>query len=84
MTGRPACAAVIPADLGADQRRHLDVGHILDSAHGAVAFLALFDLFNADNGGANAADLADPGFIRQRLKWQDVDRRPFAQQFAGS
>ena len=76
--------SVGPADLGRDQRRDRVARGFLGTAQGAQAFLALFDLFDANHRRADAADFADKGVIRQCVERQHLNRGTLAHQLAGA
>lgn len=72
------------ADLGRDQRRHPDACRLFHRAHSAVALATFLDLFDPDHRRADAADLADPGVVGQRVERQDTDLGASPQQLAGA
>src|SRR6185437_11561098 len=72
------------ADLGGDGGGEFYAGRVLDRPHGAEAFGAFLELFVADERRTDAADLADPGVVGQRIERQHAHARALAQQLAGA
>ena len=70
------------ADLGRDQRRHLDARHFFDRPHGAEALAAFLDLFDTDHRRPDTAHFSDPCVVRQCIEWQHAHACALADQLA--